>query len=72
MATRRGFLFCQVFLFLFVWNLAVYDNYTSWPFVPDKSVTSLQSAISPATYTSDCDSTSSGRHNRHYGNINLT
>jgi len=26
MATRRGFLFCRVFLFLFVWNLAVHDN----------------------------------------------
>jgi len=24
--TRRGFLFCRVFLFLFVWNLAVSDN----------------------------------------------
>jgi len=23
-------------------------------------------------YTLDCDSTSSGRHNLHYGNINLT
>jgi len=35
-------------------------------------VTSLQLAINPATYTSDCDSTSSGRHNLHHGNINLT
>jgi len=35
-------------------------------------VTSLQLAINPATYTSDCDSTSSGRHNLHRGNINLT
>jgi len=35
-------------------------------------VTSLQVAINPATYTSDCDSTSSGRHNLHHGNINLT
>ena len=35
-------------------------------------VTSLQLAINPTTYTSDCDSTSSGRHNRHHGNINLT
>ena len=35
-------------------------------------VTSLQLDINPATYTSDCDSTSSGRHNLHHGNINLT
>ena len=35
-------------------------------------VTSLQLAINPATYTSDCDSTSSGRHNLHHGNTNLT
>jgi len=35
-------------------------------------VTSSQLTISPATYTSDCDSTSSGRHNLHHGNINLT
>jgi len=35
-------------------------------------VTSLQLAINPATYISDCDSTSSGRHNLHQGNINLT
>jgi len=35
-------------------------------------VTSSQLAIAPATYTSDCDSTFSGRHNLHYGNINLT
>jgi len=35
-------------------------------------VTSSQLAIIPATYTLDCDSTSSGRHNLHYGNINLT
>jgi len=35
-------------------------------------VTSSQLAISPATYTSDCDSTSNGRHNLHHGNINLT
>jgi len=35
-------------------------------------VTSLQLAINPATYTSDCDSTSSGRHNLHHGNIDLT
>ena len=35
-------------------------------------VTSSQLAISPATYTSDCDSTSSGRHNLHHENINLT
>ena len=35
-------------------------------------VTSSQLAITPSTYTSDCDSTSSGRHNLHYGNINLT
>jgi len=35
-------------------------------------VTSSQLAISPATYTSDCDSTSSSRHNLHHGNINLT
>jgi len=34
-------------------------------------VTSSQLAITPATYTSDCDSTSSGRHNIHHGN-NLT
>ena len=34
-------------------------------------VTSLQVAINPATYTSDCDSTSSSRHNLHHGNINL-
>jgi len=26
MANRRGFLFCRVFLFLFVSNLAVHDN----------------------------------------------
>jgi len=25
------------FFFLFVWNLAVHDNQTSWPFVPDNS-----------------------------------
>jgi len=35
-------------------------------------VTSSQLAISPATFTSDCVSTSSGRHNLHHGNINLT
>jgi len=35
-------------------------------------VTSLQLAINPATYTSDCDSTSGGRNNLHHGNINLT
>jgi len=35
-------------------------------------VTSSQLAINPATYTSDCDSTSSVRHNLHHGNINLT
>ena len=35
-------------------------------------VTSLQLAINPVTYTSDCVSTSSGRHNLHHGNINLT
>ena len=35
-------------------------------------VTSLQLAINPATYTSDCVSTSSGRHNLHHGNTNLT
>jgi len=35
-------------------------------------VTSLQLAINPATYTSDCDSTSSGWHNLHHGNMNLT
>ena len=35
-------------------------------------VTSLQLAINPATYTSDCVSTSTGRHNLHHGNINLT
>jgi len=35
-------------------------------------VTSSQLAISPATYTSDCDSTSSGRYILHQGNINLT
>jgi len=35
-------------------------------------VSSLQLAINPATYTSDCDSTSSGRHNLHHENINLT
>ena len=35
-------------------------------------VTSLQLAINPATYTLDCDRTSSGRHNLHHGNINLT
>ena len=35
-------------------------------------VTTLQLAINPATYTSDCDSTSSGRHYLHHGNINLT
>jgi len=35
-------------------------------------VTSLQLAINPTTYTSDCNSTSSGRHNLHHGNINLT
>jgi len=35
-------------------------------------VTSSQLAISPATYTLDCDSTSSGRHNLQHGNINLT
>jgi len=29
--------FCLVFLFLFVWNLAVHDNQTPWPFVSDKS-----------------------------------
>ena len=34
-------------------------------------VASLQLA-NPATYTSDCVSTSSGRHNHHHGNINLT
>ena len=34
--------------------------------------TSLQLAINPATYTSDCVSTSGGRHNLHHGNINLT
>ena len=34
-------------------------------------VTSSQLAINPATYTSDCDSTFSGRHNLHRGNINL-
>jgi len=32
-------------------------------------VTSLQLAINPATYTSDCDSTSSGWHNLHHGNM---
>jgi len=37
-----------------------------------KRITSLQLVINPATYTSDCDSTSSGRHNLHHGNINLT
>jgi len=35
-------------------------------------VTSSQLAISLATYTSDCNSTSSSRHNLHHGNINLT
>ena len=35
-------------------------------------VTFLQLAINPATYTLDCASTSSGRHNLHHGNINLT
>jgi len=35
-------------------------------------VTSLQLAINPGTYTSDCDSTSSVRHNLHHGNMNLT
>ena len=35
-------------------------------------VTSSQLAISPATYKSDCDNTSSGQHNLHHGNINLT
>ena len=35
-------------------------------------VTSLQLAINPATHTSDCISMSSGRHNLHHGNINLT
>jgi len=35
-------------------------------------VTSSQLAINPATYTSDCDSTSSGGLNLHHGNINLT
>jgi len=35
-------------------------------------VTSLQLVINPATYTSDCDITSSGRHNLHHENINLT
>jgi len=35
---------------------------------PTERVTSLQLAINPPTYTSDCDSTSSGRHNLHHGN----
>jgi len=35
-------------------------------------VTSLQLAINPATNTLYCDSTSSGRHNLHHGNTNLT
>jgi len=34
-------------------------------------VTSVQLAINPATYTSDCVSTSSGQHNLHHGNINF-
>jgi len=35
-------------------------------------VTSSQLAISTATYTSECDSTSGGRHNLRHGNINFT
>jgi len=71
MATRRGFFIVGFFFSSPSGTLRSMTIKRHGHLCPTR-VTSLLVAINLATYTSDCDSTSSGRHNLHHGNINLT